>query len=350
MKAAFFLLSALLLFSASCQPQTPEKYIPRSKHKREKYATPEPGTYLRPVSYALLQEINRIREEPESFKEPADWVRKMFVSHLKRELDTLISYGGLKVPVRIYYPGRTSLKGGQPVILFIHGGAFVMGSVEDYHIMVSKLARITGQIIVSVEYHLAPEYPFPAGLDDCFAVFCWLQDHGSEVGADTGRISVMGDSAGGNLATVITLRSRDEGRPQPRCQILVYPGVTFLETPYPSRQYFGHSEGMDFVLTEAFLRKVKREYMYGETNERNPYLSPLEAELTPDLAPALIITAECDPIRDDGRYYAAKLDSIGVQVDHIEYSGTIHGFMSFHMILREALDAMKYIDSYLERI
>jgi acetyl esterase len=160
----------------------------------------------------------------------------------------------------------------------------------------------------------------------------------------------MGDSAGGNIATVLALKCRDEKYPIPWAQVLIYPGVTFVDTLYPSRTYFGQCEDMNYILDEEFLRKVKIQYMGQESNDRNPYLSPLEARLSPDLPPALVITAECDPIRDDGRLYAAKLKEAGVPVEHIEYSGMIHGFMSFHMILGDAVIAMKSIRNYLEKL
>lgn len=349
MKRVLNLILITTILMSGCRVEEPGKYIPSSQRKREKYATPEPGTYLRPMAYTLLNGIIRYQEDSESFREPGDWVKDMLATHQKQLVDTVIRYQMLEVPVRIYYPTRRSLQGNMPVILYIHGGGFIMGSVDEYNIMVSKMAKITGQIIVSVDYRLAPEFPFPAGLNDCFAVLCWLQERARKIGADPSRISVMGDSAGGNLATVLTLRCRDEARPQPLCQVLIYPGVTFLETPYPSMEYFGPSSEKSFVLTEDFMRTVKKQYMASETNERNPYLSPLEAELTPDLAPALIITAECDPIRDAGRLYAEKLEDHGVDVEHIEYSGMIHGFMSFHMILKEAVEAMKYIRYYINR-
>ena len=349
MKKALHLILIISIVFSSCQADTPEKYIPGSEGKKEKYATPEPGTYLRPMAYTILNEINRIREKPDIYKEQADWIKDMFVTHQKKMVDTVLHHHNLNIPVRIYYPTRESVQGNHPVTLFIHGGGFVLGSVDEYHIMVSKMARITNQIIISVEYRLAPEFPFPAGLNDCFAVLCWLQDHGNDIGTDTSRISVMGDSAGGNLATVLTLRCRDEGRHQPFCQVLMYPGVTFVDTLFPSREYFGRQGEMRFMLTEEFMRSVKAQYMAEETNDRHPYLSPLEAELSPDLAPALIITAECDPIRDGGRLYAKELEARGVVVEHIEYSGMIHGFISFHMIFKEALDAMKYIRDYMDR-
>jgi acetyl esterase len=160
----------------------------------------------------------------------------------------------------------------------------------------------------------------------------------------------MGDSAGGNLATVLTLLCRDNHMPQPLCQVLIYPGVTFVDRDFHSRNFFGRCPDMVYVLGESFLRKVKAQYMGEESNDRHPYLSPLEAGLTDDLAPALIITAECDPIRDDGRSYVEKLRAAGVEVTHYEYSGMIHGFMSFYMILGDALQAMKEIRDYLQRI
>ena len=340
----------LLFLFCDCRAEQPEKYVPKTARKRELYATPEPGTYLKPVAFSILKKMNQILEEPESYKEPSKWMIRMLTVHQKKVLDTLLHFMDLDVPVRIYYPTKKSLEGNHPVTLFFHGGGFILGSVDQYDLMVSKLARVTGQIIVSVDYRLAPAHPFPAGLMDCYEVLLWFQNQGSEVGADTSRISVMGDSAGGNIATVLTLICRDKQKPQPVCQVLIYPGVTFLDTESPSRIYFGRDTTKQYVLNEAFLQKVKEQYMGNELNDSHPYLSPLEATLTGDLPPALIITAECDPIRDGGRFYAEKLSDAGVQVEHIEYSGMIHAFMSFHMILSDATNAMKQIRDYLEPI
>jgi acetyl esterase len=340
---------AMLLLLGNCAADENDKYIPRSERRKEKYATPEPGTYLKPAAYSLLKKINQILEDPDHHQMPTEWMVKMFTAPQKRLLDTTLRYMDHEVEVRIYYPTKESMGGNQPVVLFFHGGGFILGSVEQYHIMVSKMARITGYMFVSVEYRLAPQYPFPAAIMDCFSVLQWLQNYGDIIGADKSKICVMGDSAGGNIATVLTLLSRDNQVPQPMCQVLLYPGVTFLETPYPSRLYFAQTTGMSYILNDSFLRRVKQEYMGEGNNEGDPYLSPLEAELTGDLAPALIITAECDPIRDGGRLYADKLEKAGVTVTHMEYSGMIHGFMSFHMILSDALDAMKLIRSYLDQ-
>lgn len=350
MRNTVYCILIFTLFFSNCHADKPDKYVPRSHRKQEKYATPEPGTYLKPVAYSILKKINQVLEEPESYKKPADWMMDLFTTRQKRVVDTLLKLQESDVPVRIYYPTNKSLNGNHPVILFIHGGGFILGSIDEYHMMVSKLAKVTGNIILSVEYRLAPEHPFPAGISDCFAVLQWIRENGTRIGADTTRICVMGDSAGGNISTVLTLLCRDNHLPQPYCQVLLYPGVTFAETPFPSRKYFGQSASMNYVPSESFLRKVKIQYLGEETNDKHPYLSPLEANLTHDLAPALIITAECDPIRDGGRSYAVKLNSAGVKVEHIEYSGMIHGFISFHMILADALDALKEIRDYLEKI
>jgi acetyl esterase len=347
MNRLLYLMIILAPVLSGCRGDLPRKYIPATERGRDRYATPEPGTYLRPVAYTFLNEFKRLSTKPDSFRDAPEWLGEVFAVRQKKLLDTVIAHNGIEVPVRIYYPTKKSMQGNHPVILFIHGGGFVMGSIEDSHIMVSKLARVTGWIIVSVEYRLAPEFPFPAALEDCFAALSWIHDQGRVIGADTSAICVMGSSAGGNLATVLTLKSRDEGLAQPCCQVLIYPGVTFRDTPFPSRLYFARSGERSFVLTEAFLMRVKAQYMAGESDEGHPYLSPLEARLTPDLPPALIITAECDPLRDEGRLYAAALKKAGVPVVLIEYSGMIHGFMSLHMILPEALDALHYIRDYL---
>ncbi len=339
----------ILLLLGDCNVDRGEKYVPASEKKREKYATPEPGTYIKPAAYILLKKINQILEDPEHHNMPADWMEKVLATRQKRILDTVLRYHDKEVTVRIYYPTGESLEGNQPVILFIHGGGFILGSVEQYHIMVSKLARVTRKIVASVDYMLAPEFPFPAGIEDCFAVLRWLQDQGEEIGADKQHICVIGDSAGGNIASVLTLKSRDEGIPEPMCQVLIYPAVTFQETLSPSHRYFAQAGSSGYILTETFLRRAKKEYMGEYTNDRDPYLSPLEADLTPDLPPALIITAECDPLRDGGRAYAKNLELAGVPVMHVEYSGMFHGFMSFHMVLNDGVDAMKLIRDYLDQ-
>ena len=348
MRHKIYIILISLVFFGGKAPDKPSKYIPGSERKKERLATPEEGTYLRPGAHIMLKELEDYMKHPEDHKVPSSWIRNIFVSPNRMVKDTVISLEERMVPLRLYYPSKKSLQGNQPVILFLHGGGFVFGSVEYYHVMASKIARVSGRIVVSVEYSLAPDHPFPSGLIDCFTALCWLQGHAARIGADADRICLMGDSAGGNLATVLTLMCRDRGRPQPMCQVLLYPATTFVEDNRPSMVLFGYCKERIFVLDEDLMRRIKRDYL-GETgDERDPYVSPLEGDLSPDLAPALIITAECDPLRDDGREYAKRLKESGVRTEHIEYSGMIHGFMSFHMIFREGVKAMKYTSHFIE--
>ena len=347
MKRLYISLIISLLILSFSLAQKPEKYIPKTARKQEKCATAEPGTYLKPLALTLLNKMNQLIEDSAALKKSYKRIDRLPSSPQKKVVDTVICFNDLEVPVRIYYPKRVSLQGNQPLTLYFHGGGFLFGSVESYHVMVSKLARICGQIFVSVNYRLAPEHPFPAAISDCYAVLRWLQMNGSSIGADTTRIAVMGDSAGGNIATVITLICRERKTPQPFRQVLLYPGVTFLDIPYPSMTYFLKDSVRQYVLSEDFLRRVRTDYTGIEADYSHPYISPLEATLSNDLAPALIISAECDPLRDSGRLYAEKLEAAGVDVSYLEYSGMIHAFMSFHMILSDAMDAMKEVRDYL---
>lgn len=339
-------IALIILVLNSIRAGDPEKYVPRSKRKQEKLVTAEPGTYLKPRANFILNRMARAVRDS-TVKEPASWIMDMFTPPIREVKDTALSFYDLEVPVRIYYPTKTSMDGKHPVCVFYHGGGFVLGSVDLYHAMVSKLARVTGQIIVSVEYRLAPEYPFPAAVNDCYAVLQWMQHHGSKLGADTTRITVMGDSAGGNLATVMTLKCHDEQRPQPYRQVLLYPAVTFLDTEYPSMSFFLEDTCRRYVLSEAFMVRVKRDYKGDLGSDLDRYISPLETELNQNLAPALIITAECDPLRDSERAYAKKLEEAGVPVKYMEYSGMIHAFMSFPMFISDAREAMKEVRDYL---
>lgn len=344
-----YCLVPLVLFflSLDCMAGDPEKYLPATQRQKEKLETPEPGTYLKPSAHRILKRINKVMEKPEDIKEPPYWLLRALACRQKRVLDTLIGTADKPLPLKIYYPSRQSQSGMQPVILFMHGGGFIMGSANLYHPMVSRLARECDCIVVSVDYRLAPAHPFPAAINDAFLALSWLQENAGSIGADSSRIFVMGDSAGGNLATVLCLMCHDRQRPQPAAQVLIYPAVSFSETITPSRHYFAMQKGQAYVLSEAFLRKVKTEYMGRESNDSLRYLSPLQAKIPPDMPPAMLITAECDPLRDGGRAYAEKLAHEGFMIEHHEYSGMIHGFINFHMLLKEASEAIDEIAAYL---
>lgn len=346
MQRAIGIILLLFIVQSAVRADEPDKYIPKTKRKQEKLATSEPGTYLKPSANYILKKMNRFLDDS-TLKKPAPWIVGLFTPPQKKLCDTTLSFSDVEVSVRVYYPSNKSVDGLHPVTIFYHGGGFVLGSVEDYHSMASKLARVTGQILVSVDYRLAPEHPYPAAVNDCYAVLQWMQYYGSKLRADTTRITVMGDSAGGNLATVMTLICHDRKRPQPYRQVLLYPAVTLLDTEYPSMIYYLQDPDRRYVLSETFCKRVRRDYLCNVGTERDRYISPLETELSDELAPALIIAAECDPLRDSERAYAKKLEAAGVQVDYMEYSGMIHAFMSFPMVINDALDAMKKVRDYL---
>ncbi len=318
--------------------------------RREHLATPEPGTCMDPMAYRLLVKLNEIMDQPEE-ERPNERLIRLFEPSVKKTIDTTIQKNGLHIPMRVYYPDRKSLREKRPIIVFIHGGGFISGSIDDYDLVVKKLARKTDAIIVSVGYRLAPDYPFPAGFNDAYTAFLWVSEHAGEIGGDESAICIMGDSAGGNLATAVALRAEREEGPPIACQVLYYPSVTFVDESFPSREYFARQEmeeGVSFVLTEELLYRIKNAYMGEMHDETHPYLSPLEAPLDQPLPPALIFTAQCDPLRDEGREYATRLSESGTSTRHVEYDGMIHGFLSFYMILKEGREAMNLTSEYID--
>ncbi|HZU47051.1 MAG TPA: alpha/beta hydrolase [Mycobacterium sp.] len=211
-----------------------------------------------------------------------------------------------------------------PLLVFFHGGGFVVGDIESHDGLCGMICRDAAIHVVSVNYRLAPEHKAPAAVDDCIAAYRWALRHAAEFGADPSRIGVGGDSAGGNLAALVALRSREEGLPQPALQVLLYP-VLDLSAETRSRTLF--SEG--FFLSKQDSDWFIDLYLRGsELAADDARVSPLkEADLS-GLAPALVITAGFDPLRDEGNEYAAALRSAGVTVDHRQFNALTHGFAS----------------------
>jgi acetyl esterase len=239
-----------------------------------------------------------------------------------------------KVALRVFRPvGSDSRK--SPVLVWFHGGGFVIGSVPESDSDCRHLATLASMTVVSVEYRLAPEHPFPAAADDCFAATTWVVEHADELGIDASRIAVGGDSAGGNLATVVALMARDRGTPRIRFQLLVYP-VTDLVT-LDTRSHHDNAEG--YFLTRKTMFWFRDHYVKGEADRKNPYVSPLHADLR-FLPPAFVVTAEFDPLRDEGEQYAERLERAGAVVKHRRYAGMIHGFFSMHAFLDDGKRVM----------
>ncbi len=221
--------------------------------------------------------------------------------------------------LRIYTPlGR----GPFPLLAFFHGSGFVLCSLDTHDGMCRNLCAGAGCVVVSVDYRLAPEHKFPAGADDCLFATRWIADHAAELNGDAGRLAVAGDSAGGNLAAVTALRVRDEGGPALCGQLLIYP-VTDYHTP-GTPSYADNAEG--YGLTRDTMRWFWGHYLASEADAVHPHASPLRAQDFSRLPPALVVTAEFDPLRDEGEAYAAKLRAAGVEATTSRWDGMNHGF------------------------
>lgn len=225
------------------------------------------------------------------------------------------------LPVRIYWPAMRARRP-SPALIYFHGSGFVLANIGICDSFCRALANRTRCAVIAVNYQKAPEHKFPIPFDDCYAATQWVFMMANEFGLDKRRIGVIGDSAGGNLAAAVTLRARDEGGPELAYQVLVYPSVQY---GWDTASCLEYAEG--YSLQRASVEYFWNHYVNDPSDGQNPYCSPLLAEDHSNLPPAFIAIAECDPIADDGRHYAAKLEVARVPVTFQEYEGMIHGFM-----------------------
>jgi acetyl esterase len=233
--------------------------------------------------------------------------------------------------VRIYRP--LDADGPLPVLLYFHGGGWVVGSLESHDAIGRALANRSGCLVVAVDYRLAPEHRFPAAVDDAWAATQWVAEHAAEIGADARRIAVGGDSAGGNLAAVVAIRARERGIPL-AFQLLIYPVMDYnLDSP----SYLENAEG--FYLTRDSMRWYWSQYL-GDADGTHPEASPLRAADLRNLPPALLITCEYDPLRDEGEAYAERLRAAGVAVTTHRYDGLVHGVIRMPAIIDRARDML----------
>lgn len=230
-----------------------------------------------------------------------------------------------EVPVRVYRPPAG---GPLAVLVWFHGGGWVLGDLEGADPVCQQLASRVPAVVVSVDYRLAPEHPYPAAVEDAVAATGWAYEHAGELGGDPGRLAVGGDSAGGNLAAVVARRARDEAGPPIAFQLLVYP-VTDCTASQPS--YVENGEG--FMLEAASMRWFFDHYLPDPARRREPDASPLLAPDLTGLPPAHVVTAEHDPLRDEGEAYAGRLAEAGVPVRLHRYEGMIHGFFAMGKVL-----------------
>jgi acetyl esterase len=233
------------------------------------------------------------------------------------------------IPVRVYRPGQDAA----PVLVYFHGGGWVLGSLNTHHGVCATIARLSGCVVCSVDYRMAPEHRFPAALADAWAATTWVAEHPAELGGLPGALAVGGDSAGGNLAAVCALRARDMGLSL-ALQLLVYP-VTDADPD--TSTYLEFADGY-------FLTRRSMEWFWGhylpDGDRFHPDASPLRAADVSGTAPALVITAEFDPLRDEGEAYARRLEEAGVPVTLSRYDGMIHGFFRMPGAIDKANDAL----------
>jgi acetyl esterase len=237
-----------------------------------------------------------------------------------------------EIPVRVYTPAGS---GPFAALVWFHGGGWVLGDIPGADVTCRELANAAGCVVVSVDYRLAPESEFPAAADDCYAATRWVADHATSLGIDPKRLAIGGDSAGGNLAAVTALRARDQGGPALAFQLLVYPATdAACDTP----SYHDNADG--YLLTKDSMAWFWDHYLRNDADRANPHASPLRAESLEGLPPALVITAEFDPLRDEGEAYGKRLRQAGVPVAISRYDGTIHGFFTMTGFLDLARNAV----------
>jgi acetyl esterase len=247
------------------------------------------------------------------------------------------------IPIRIY---ATQGQGPFPLVIFFHGGGFVVGDLDTADEICRTLCWGAGCSVLSVDYRLAPEHKFPAAPDDCLAATRWAAAHAAEFNADPARLVVAGDSAGGTLAAVTALRVRDEGGPALCGQLLIYP-VTDYHTP-PTPSYLANAHG--YLLTREMMIWFWAHYLNHASEAGHPHAAPLAAPDLRGLPPALVITAECDPLRDEGERYAERLQQAGVPTVHARYAGMIHGFFMLGDLFGESRRAVAEANVWLRQV
>ena len=248
---------------------------------------------------------------------------------------------GGEIAVRLYTPGGA---GPHPALVFYHGGGWVIGDLYTHDGLCRSLTNAAGCIVASVDYRLAPESKYPVAALDSYAALCWIVANAARLGIDACRVAVGGDSAGGNLSAAVALMARDRKGPALVCQALIYPVTNFdLDTP----SYHENSTG--YVLTREAMRWFWRHYLAREEQGKEPLASPLMAPSLAGLPPALVITAECDPLRDEGEAYAARLRDAGVPVTLTRYDGMFHGFLRMTRFLDKARAAVDEVAGSLRK-
>lgn len=303
-------------------------------------------TILHALSYGNI--------EVEASRRLADIKRLDAMRIFVKKLDTKVYNGTYEVPVRLYFPSEEAMSGepveGEkyPVLLFFHGGGWVAESVENYDRVCSRMAQSTGHIVMSVEYRLAPEYRFPVPLEDCYAAAKALYTGHLVLPADPDRITIIGDSAGGNLAAAVCLKARDTGEFIPKKQILIYPALNNCYTegsPYKSVQ----ENGEGYLLTAVKMEDYLKLYESSPEDRQNPYFAPILEKDLSHMPETLILTAEFDPLRDEGEEYGKRLKEANNYVEIHRIPDALHGYFALGIRFLHVQESFEIMNRFLNK-
>lgn len=302
------------------------------------------------AAQAILKALSFGGIEVEASRHLADLKQIDPMKVFYRTMDYKFFNGDYEVPTRIFFPNEKSfLQQGNalPVTIFIHGGGWVTESVDNYERVCARMANATNRAVVSIEYRLAPEFPFPTGLEDCYAVAKAIYTNQFILNVDPEDITIMGDSAGGNLTAALSLMARDRGEFLPRRQVLIYPATNndYSEnSPFESVQ----ENGKDYLLTAGKMRDYVELYASCEEDKQNPYFAPILEKDLSNQPTTLILSAEFDPLRDEGEEYGRRLREAGNLVKICRIKDALHGFFALGIKNLHVAESFEHINRFLE--
>ena len=292
-----------------------------------------------------MQALNLPSAPAATKKQLRESVRQRSLALPKEEVasvrDHRVAVRDADIVVRAFTPRGTAPR---PALVYFHGGGWVTGDLETHDAICRTLANAAGCVVASVDYRCAPEHAFPTAVEDAYAATRWVVDRARDLGVDVRRVAVGGDSAGGNLAAAVALMARDRGGPPLSFQVLIYP-VTDADFDTPSFR----ENGEGYTLTRAGMAWYWDQYVPDVADRTNPYVAPLRAASLAGLPPALVITAEYDPLRDEGEAYARRLVDAGVRVTQTRYPGAIHAFFRMTNVLDIARAAVAEVAAALQK-
>jgi acetyl esterase len=255
--------------------------------------------------------------------------------------DKVVSYEGVNVPVRVYHPHAAQPQAALPGLVYLHGGGWTVGDLDTHDVLCRSLCLQADIVVVSVDYRMGPEHKFPAAYDDTVAAFNWTVAHAASLGIDASRIAIGGDSAGGNLSAAACLGLRGQAV-QPAFQLLIYPATIMWQD---TASY--HANGKGYMLTQESIAYYTENYLRNREDAKDWRASPQLAESHAGLAPAFVMTAGFDPLRDEGLMYANALSKAGVSAQYICFERQIHGFITMGRVMQEANTAVSLCASVL---